>query len=441
MSLSKQRREEIVEALRKGTVPHSRLDAFAVGLQRFEPTLDEDLQKVGAGGSHFKAIRGDYGCGKTFFTRWLADRARKQGFATSEVQISETETPLYKLETVYRRLMEQLATTDTPQGALRKIVDGWFYTLDEDVLAEGIVDARDQEALARRTLELMEQRLGRVASSAPMFSAALRYYREAQARHDRAESEGILAWVAGQPHVAAATKQAAKVRGDIDHFAAMSCLQGVLTVLRDSGFKGLLVVLDEVETIQRMRSDVRDKSLNALRQLIDEIDAKRFPGLYLVVTGTPTFFDSIHGAQQLQPLYQRLHTDFETEARFDNPQAPQIRLAPFDLDRLCEVGSRVRNIFLEHAKAPDRIAKLCGDDYVRELAQAVAGKLGGKVGVAPRVFLKKLVADVLDRIDHHAEFDPRVNYKLTIRNTELNVEEQQAMAAANANDIPLQIDE
>src|SRR5712691_7337764 len=126
MSLSKQRRDEIIEALRKGTVPHSRLDAFAVGLERFESTLDEDLQKVGAGGSHFKAIRGDYGCGKTFFTRWLADRARKLGFATSEVQISETETPLYKLETVYRRLMEQLATTDTPQGALRKIVDGWF---------------------------------------------------------------------------------------------------------------------------------------------------------------------------------------------------------------------------------------------------------------------------------------------------------------------------
>ena len=92
---------------------------------------------VKGGGAVFKAVRGEYGCGKTFFARWLADRARKLGFATSEVQISETETPLHRLETVYRRLMERLSTADTLAGRLPDIVDGWFYTLEEDVLAEG----------------------------------------------------------------------------------------------------------------------------------------------------------------------------------------------------------------------------------------------------------------------------------------------------------------
>ncbi|HQU44834.1 MAG: ATP-binding protein, partial [Planctomycetia bacterium 21-64-5] len=121
MSLSPQRRQEVIDALRRGTVPRSSLDAFAVGLERFEAALDDELRKVGAGGSVFKAVRGEYGCGKTFFARWLADRARKLGFATSEAQISETETPLHRLETVYRRLMERLSTTDTAQGALRNI--------------------------------------------------------------------------------------------------------------------------------------------------------------------------------------------------------------------------------------------------------------------------------------------------------------------------------
>ena len=142
MIASPQRREEIIDALRRGTVPRSSLDAFAVGLERFEGAIDEDLRKVGAGGSVFKAVRGEYGCGKTFFARWLADRARKLGFATSEVQVSETETPLHRLETVYRRLMERLSTADTPQGALRNVVDGWFYALEEDVLAEGTVGPR-----------------------------------------------------------------------------------------------------------------------------------------------------------------------------------------------------------------------------------------------------------------------------------------------------------
>ena len=78
------------------------------------------------------------------------------GFASSEVQISETETPLHRLETVYRRLNERLATADTPQGALRNIVDGWIFTLEEDVLAEGRVDPDD----ASRTAE-EQQRVAR----------------------------------------------------------------------------------------------------------------------------------------------------------------------------------------------------------------------------------------------------------------------------------------
>jgi len=439
MSISPQRREEIIDALRRGTVPRNSLDTFAVGLNRFEAALDEELRKVSSGGSVFKAVRGEYGCGKTFFARWLCDRARKLGFATSEVQVSETETPLHRLETVYRRLTERLATADTPQGAMRNIVDRWFFTLEEDVLAEKTIDGSDEQALLARTNELMEQRLAKVSTTAPMFSAALRGYRTAQADSDQATADGILAWVSGQPNVAANAKRFAGVKGDIDHFGALNFLQGVLTVLRDSGQAGLLVVLDEVETIQRVRSDARDKSLNALRQLIDEVDSGRFPGLYLLITGTPAFYDGPQGISRLEPLAQRLHVDFQTDARFDNPRAVQIRLPGFDFDRLCMVGRKIRDIYVQHSTSVDRITRLCDDEYVSQLAHAVAGKLGGKVGVAPRIFLKKLAADVLDRIDLHADFEPRKDYSLTITDLELNAVERQAMGAVNVDDIELDL--
>src|SRR5262249_37804632 len=116
MTVSPRRRQEIIDALRRGTVPHSSLDAFAVGLEACEPALGQELLTVKGGGAVLKAIRGDSGFVKTFFAGWLADRARKLGFAASEVQVSETETPLHRLETVYRRLCERLATADTPQG-------------------------------------------------------------------------------------------------------------------------------------------------------------------------------------------------------------------------------------------------------------------------------------------------------------------------------------
>jgi hypothetical protein len=271
-----------------------------------------------------------------------------------------------------------------------------------------------------------------------MFAAALRGYRQAQVGGETATADALLAWLAGQPNIAAAAKRLAGVKGEIDHFGALNFLQGLLTVQRDSGGAGLLVVLDEVETIQRVRGDVRDKSLNALRQLIDEVDGGRFPGLYLLVTGTPAFFEGPQGVQRLEPLAQRLHVDFKTEARFDNPRAVQVRLAAFDLDRLAEVGRRVRGIFMEHCSSAGRISQACDDTYIRDLASAVAGKLGGRVGIAPRIFLKKLVADVLDRIDQFPDFDPRQHYALTVSENELTAVERNATAAKDVDDIELE---
>jgi hypothetical protein len=444
--VSAARRKEVVDALRRGTVPQQGLDLFAVGLDRFTAATDEDLATVAAGGAAFHAVRGEYGSGKTFFARWLAERAKRGGLATSEVQISETETPLHRLETVYRRLTERLATATHPPSALRGIVDAWFYTLEEEVVDTGDLDPDDATALAAAVEGLLEQRLTVVARITPAFSAALRGYRRARLEGDAATAEALIAWLGGQKSVAAAARRAAGVRGDLDHFAALGFLQGLLTVLRDCGHPGLLLVLDEIETLQRVRGDVREKGLNALRQLLDEIDTGRFPGLFLVITGTPAFYDGQQGVQRLAPLAQRLATDFSTDPRFDSPRAVQLRLPGFDLDRLGELGRAVRDLYAGAARNPERVLAVVDDAYLADLATAIAGHLGGKVGVAPRIYLRKLVADVLDRVDEFTDFDPRRHYALTINPTELTEVELNAAAvprspgATRPDDIDLDID-
>jgi len=438
MEISPERRREIIGALRKGTVPQRGLDFLAVGLQRFDNVIAEELADVAQGSAIFKAVRGEYGCGKTFLARWVQEAAKKKGFATAEVQISETETPLHRLETVYRRAMEQLSTPDCFLGAFRSVLDGWFYGLEEDVLAEGNIDLQDQRALAQRADELLEQRLVEITRATPQFASALRAYRASQRAGDHAIAEGLAGWLAGQPHIAASIKRAAGVKGDVDHFAALSFLRGLLLILKDSGYSGLVLVLDEIETIQRVRSDVREKGLNALRQLIDDIDGGRFPGLYLVITGTPAFYDGPQGIQRLEPLAQRLHVDFQTDARFDNPRAVQLRLTTFDHDRLVEVGTKVRDLFAADCKAPERVRSLANAEYIDTLARAMTGKLGGKVGITPRLFLKKLVVNVLDTIDLHDTFDPRKDYKLTVSSNEMTAVEREAQAK-NVNDIELDL--
>ncbi|ETT28844.1 Protein of unknown function DUF2791 [Rhodococcus rhodochrous ATCC 21198] len=422
--VSPRRRREILDALRRGTVPANGLDQLAVGLGKFETELDAELGVVAGGGAMFKAVRGDYGSGKTFFARWLADRAMKRGFAVAEVQINEIDTPLHKLETVYRRSIESLRTASIPPSALRPVLDAWLFTVEDDAARQGV-----------GVEELLERRLADVAARAPVFPMAIRAYRRMVEEADHDGADALVAWLGGQPHVAASVKRRAGIKGDLDHFLALGFLRGLLAVLADAGNAGLLLVLDEVETLQRVRSDARAKALNALRQLIDEIHDGHFPGLYLLITGTPAFFEGRQGIQLLPPLADRLHTDFSRDPRFDNPRAPQLRLTGFDLDRLVELGGRVRELFCTGIDAGDRVRSTADDEFLRRFASAVAGSLGGRVGIAPRLFLRKLV-DVLDVVELHPDFDPYTDYDVKIAASEMSAAEREAV---NADDIDLDL--
>lgn len=96
----------------------------------------------------------------------------------------------------------------------------------------------------------MEARLSFISKTAPAFSAVSRYlHRQALANNDGMLAEGLIAWLAGQPNVAAGASSAAGIKGDRPFWSQYNFLVGLLTILRDSGFAGLVLVLDEVEKL------------------------------------------------------------------------------------------------------------------------------------------------------------------------------------------------
>lgn len=429
-------RKDVVEALRRGTVPRRGLDLFAVGTERYQLALGEELDRCATGGSVFKALRGDFGCGKSFTARWYQQQALARGFAVAEVQVSENDTPLHRLETVYRRATEGLRTSEWDTGAFRAIVSQWLMGLEEEV-SKTLRDPEDLEALATGVGDLLEARLKDVSAVQPQYAAVLRAYHAAEVAGDHALAEGLIAWLMGQPNVAADVKRQAGIKGEVDHTGALGFVRGLLAVLQQCGRPGLMLVLDEVETIQRVRSDSRDKSLEAIRKLIDDLYGGRFAGLYVLITGTPAFFDGPNGVKRLPPLAQRLHVDFSGDAKWDNPRDVQVRLFPFDQERLIEVGRRVRDLYpTDH---PERMKAKVTDEVLTGLAAQVAGKLGGKVGVAPRIYLRKLVATILDRVDLFPDFDPVKDADIRIEASELTLEEQAAAAGRKPDDIEIEV--
>src|SRR5262245_2430753 len=102
-------------------------------------------------------------------------------------------------------------------------------------------------ALLRATDELAERRLAEISRRAPP-SRRRTGYRRVLAGGDMTVAERLLAWLGAQPHVASAVKRAAALKGDLDHDGALAFLSGLCIVLRDAGYAGVVVVLDEVET-------------------------------------------------------------------------------------------------------------------------------------------------------------------------------------------------
>ncbi len=409
----------IVSALRSGVVPAHGLELFATGLEDLEAAVAQELDFVATGQGACKWIRGEYGAGKTFAARYLCARARARSFATAEVQISVNDTPLHHLETIYRRLVERLETSADGPNAFEAIVDAWLYQVGDEVKRLHQLREDDPRFL-EATGQHLEDKLAELSKRNPAFAQVLRAYQRAQHANDNATAQGLLAWLGGQPHTDRAVLKEAGTHGKIDGQAAVSFLAGLLQLLRQTGAPGLVVVLDEVETIQRMNAQSREKSLNALRQLIDALAGEQLPGLYLVVTGTRDFFEGYKGLKALSPLYQRVQVSFGDDARFDNLRAPQVRLQPFDEARLLIVARRVRALY--PAQNAERMQARITDAFLEALVRQVSHGFGGQVAIAPRLFLRELI-DVMDRVDLHADYEPLTHYALELTDSKLNDEE------------------
>ena len=189
------------------------------------------------------------------------------------------------------------------------------------------------------------------------------------------------------------------MKGDIGSREAMDYLHGLVEIIKASGYKGLVIVIDEAETILRMRRDVRGKSLNGIRQICDAAD--RYRGLLWIFTGTPEFYDTKRGVAGLQPLHDRIQ--FLTHGGFANPRQAQLALEPFNAERLTEVALKLRELYPTADRT--RLISRVTPAFIDQLVAKVTTGFKGDVGVVPRQFLRHFV-DVLDLVAEHDDFDP-----------------------------------
>ena len=411
--------QHIFESLRKGLVPERGIDAFAEGIEKMRGELHRQLDLARSGEGTIKFLRGGYGCGKTFMARLALLDAQNKGFATSFVVVSDNDLRFHRFDDVYRKVMIELGTSVCPRGAMGDILDRWIGNIEEALVASGEdEDASDFDQKVRKRLD--DDLASMTGGQAPQdFVRVVQTIFDLKQQGNVADAGALISWLCGSGNVAAAAKKQAGIKGDITSRDALDYLRGVLEIVKAAGYKGLVIAIDEAETILRMRRDSRHKSLNGIRQIADA--AGSYKGLLWLVTGTPEFFDTRQGVAGLAPLHERIQ--FLKQGRFASLRQAQLELTPFDQPRLRSVAMRLRELY--PAANPNRIDDRISQPFIDRLVEEVTTGFKGDVGVVPRQFLRQFV-NQLDMVDEHEDYDPMTEYGF--RPAELSPEEEQAIS-------------
>lgn len=365
----------IIKALKIGKVPNRGTRRICVGRDAEIAEFERVLDFVGAGGFDSRFLRGDYGSGKTFMLSVVREAAFERKFIVSIINLNR-EMPFGKRDLIVGGILRGLRTPSSASSCgLDEIVQQWFSKYDAPTPLEENAS--------------LEAAIKRVAAGDAGLAMALRGYYRAWLDSNDAAMQGALDWLGGE-QIPAELRSQLKVVGKLTAGAAFRRLRGVCGLMREAGYPGLVVLIDEVESIMRLAQPQRLAAYTAMRELID-IGSEEFPYVFFLFAGTADFYeDEYKGVGQYQALYQRIRSQQVASGR--DLRQPIIRLEEFDARALADVAARVREI---HGSAYDWNASAQFSDSEMQNFIKAAGTRFGEVRQKPRAFLKALV-DVLD---------------------------------------------
>ena len=138
-----------------GCPPEWGFQFFTAGLDWYLEILEEDYLKtfIKEGGASFKMVVGTYGGGKTHFLYNVRELAWKNNYIVSYCSLSPEESPFYRLEKVYKTVVQNLMYPLTPEelfSGRQKGIEPFLKLLCQDARESFDREATDNETLVER---------------------------------------------------------------------------------------------------------------------------------------------------------------------------------------------------------------------------------------------------------------------------------------------------
>ncbi len=387
-------RDTIIQALKAGVVPKLGLRHIQVGRAQEIEQLVCDIDRIEDGGSTIRFVIGEYGSGKTFFLNLVRIIAIEKGMVVLAADLApdrRLHATSGQARSLYAELTRNASTRSKPNGgALASIVER-FVT---QAIRSAEINGYSPQNVIRKKLETLEELTGGFD-----FATVVSHYWEGYETGNDDLKSASIQWLRGEFSTRTEARKSLGVRTIVDDANVYDMLKLLALFVRESGYKGLVISLDELVNLYKLSSvRARNSNFEQILRILNDVLQGHANNIGFILGGTPEFLmDTRRGLYSYEALQSRLAENmFARDGIVDN-SGPVIRLANLTPEDLFVLLTKIRGVmFSGEASIPDKA--------IAEFMKHCSERIGEAYFRTPRNTIKAFV-DLLSILDQNPVLD------------------------------------
>lgn len=336
-------RDAIIQSLKSGVTPKIGIQHIQVGRINEVKALYQDIERIIDGGSAFRLIIGDYGSGKTFFLSVIRSIALEKKLITVSADLSpdrRIHATSGQARNLYAELMRNLSTRNKPDGnALPSIVERFITIAHKEADQKQL----DVSRVIHERLASLTELVGGYD-----FAKVIDAYWRGHETGDEALKSNAIRWLRAEYTTKTDARRDLDVRTIISDNSFYDALKLMSLFVRQAGYTGLLVNLDEMVNLYKLSStQARTSNYEQILRILNDCLQGSAEYIGFLLGGTPEFLlDPRRGLYSYEALQSRLaENSFAQRAEVIDYSSPALHLASLTPEELFILLRNLRHVF------------------------------------------------------------------------------------------------
>lgn len=392
--LRPKQRDSIIQSLKAGVTPRIGIQHIQVGRVNEIKALHRDIERIAQGGSVFRLIIGDYGSGKTFFLSVVRSIALEKKLVTVNADLSpdrRIQASGGQARNLYSELMRNMATRNKPEGnALTSVVERFITSARQEAEKGGLSTASIISARLSSLTELV---------GGYDFSKVIEAYWNGHETDNNDLKLNSIRWLRAEYSTKTDARNDLGVRTIISDSSFYDSLKLMSLFIRQAGYEGLLVNLDEMVNLYKLsNTQARNSNYEQILRILNDCLQGSAEHIGFLLGGTPEFLlDTRKGLYSYEALQSRLaENKFAQQAGVIDYSSPTLHLASLTPEELFILLKNLRHVFASGNKEE----YLVPDEALMGFLHHCSNKIGDAYFRTPRNTIKAFV-DMLAVIEQN----------------------------------------